>query len=123
MKIAYMPSDGANPSNPKYESFWKKYIENNNSEIIPVNNSVRGSDVDAEIEKINGSDALILTGGNTFQFLDHLKKSGLDKTIVEYSQSDKIIVGFSAGATLGSKLNLNPTVYFDKSVQILSSDS
>lgn len=100
MKIAYMPSDGANPSNPKYESFWKSYIENHNSGIVPINNSVRDSAVQNESEKIINSDALILTGGNTFQFLSHLKRSGLDNTIVEFSKSDKIIVGFSAGAII-----------------------
>lgn len=100
MQVAYMPSDGANPSNPKYESFWNNYVGRNNSEIVSINNSLRGSDVENENQKIIKSDALILTGGNTFQFLNHLKQSGLDKTIVEYSKSDKIIVGFSAGAII-----------------------
>lgn len=100
MQVAYMPSDGANSSNPKYESFWNNYVGRNNSEMVSINNSLRGSDVVNENQKIIKSDALILTGGNTFQFLNHLKQSGLDKTIVEYSKSDKIIVGFSAGAII-----------------------
>lgn len=34
MKITCMPSDGANADNPKYEAFWKSYIQDNSSEIV-----------------------------------------------------------------------------------------
>jgi len=109
MKIAYMPSDGANANNPKYETFWKSYIQSNSATMIPINNSLRAIDAENEAQKLKNSDALILTGGNTFQFLHHLSESGLDKVIIDYVKKDKIIAGFSAGAMI-----LSPTIKIAK---------
>jgi dipeptidase E len=99
MQIAYMPSNGQNIS-PKHESLWRSYIEENNSKMIVINNSLREAEAEKEASKLMNSDALILTGGNTFQFLNHLKLSHLDKAIINYAKMNKIIVGFSAGAMI-----------------------
>jgi dipeptidase E len=105
MRIAYMPSDGAYEGNVQYDSFWREYAGAHGSTILPIDNSLRGDDAEVEKDKIMKSDALILTGGNTFQFLYHLKQSGLDEVIKKYAKLDKIILGFSAGAII-----LSPTV-------------
>ncbi len=105
MTIAYMPSDGASASNPKYESFWREFVTAHGASLIPVDNSLRGDAVKAETEKILRSDALILTGGNTFTFLKHLQESGLGETIREFADMNKPIAGFSAGAII-----LSPTI-------------
>lgn len=105
MKIAFMLSDGSHPNNAKYEKIWQDYIESNGAKAVKINNSLRGNDAENEGEKIKNSDAIILTGGNTFKFLHHLKESGLDKVIIEFAKSNKTIVGFSAGAII-----LSPTI-------------
>lgn len=115
--IAYIPSDGSSPKNTEYTKFWQNYIENNGAKFIMINNSVRGDDALLEANKIRSADALILTGGNTFQFLHHLKESGLDKTIIEFAQSDKTIVGFSAGAViLSSTIEIVDSLTLDENL-------
>jgi dipeptidase E len=48
----------------------------------------------------------VISGGNTFKLLDNLRKSGLDKTIIEFTKQDNYVLsGFSAGA-----LVLTPTI-------------
>lgn len=105
MTVAFMLSDGSHPNNAKYEKIWQDYIENNGSKAVKINNSLRGNDANIEAKKIKNSDAIILTGGNTFKFLHHLKESGLDRTLIEFANSGKIVVGFSAGAII-----LSPTI-------------
>lgn len=115
--IAYIPSDGSSPKNTEYTKFWQNYIENNGAKFIMINNSVRGDDALLEANKIRSADALILTGGNTFQFLHHLKESGLDKTIIEFAQTDKTIVGFSAGAViLSSTIEIVDSLTLDENL-------
>lgn len=105
MGIAYMPSDGSHPDNQKYEQFWSEYIKSHRGEIIPIDNSLRGKAVETEVAKLLAADALILTGGNTFQFLSHLRQSGLDKAVRKFAEQSKPIAGFSAGAII-----LTPTI-------------
>ena len=104
-KVAFMPSDGANPKNEKYINFWKEYIKKHNGTIIVIDNSLRGKRVKKEKEKLKQADSLILSGGNTFVFLNHLKESGLFETIKTFASKDKVIAGFSAGAIL-----MSPTI-------------
>lgn len=105
MTIAYMLSDGSHPNNAKYEKLWQDYIESNGAKAVKIDNSLRGNNAKNEAEKIKNSNAIILTGGNTFKFLHHLKESGLDKAVIEFAKSGKTIVGFSAGAII-----LSPTI-------------
>lgn len=105
MIVAYMLSDGSHPNNAKYEKIWQDYIVSNGAKAVKINNSLRGNDAENEVNKMKNVDAIILTGGNTFKFLHHLKESGLDKAVIELAQSGKIIVGFSAGAII-----LSPTI-------------
>lgn len=113
MTVAYMLSDGSHPNNAKYEQIWQDYIENNGAKPVKINNSLRGDEAEIEAKKIRNTDAIILTGGNTFKFLYHLKESKLDKTIIEFAQSDKIITGFSAGAII-----LSPTIEIVESLSL-----
>lgn len=111
MTVAYIPSDGSNSRNPVYAQLWKDYIEEHKATFVMVDNSLRGEDVRNEAEKITNADAHILTGGNTFQFLHHLRESGLDKVITDFAKEDKVIAGFSAGAII-----LSPTIAIAKFV-------
>lgn len=102
VKLAYMPSDGANEK-IKYRSVWKDWTEEKGSEFFVINNSLRGDDSKDEIKKLLNSDVLIITGGNTFVLLNHLRKSGLDEAVKKFAnEKGKTILGFSAGAIVMS---------------------
>ena len=101
--LAYMPSDGSNALQ-KYIDEWKGYADKNNAGFNLVNNSLVGSTV--EYDKLLNSNMLVISGGNTFKLLDNLRKSGLDKAIMEFVKKDNFVLsGFSAGA-----LVLTPTI-------------
>jgi dipeptidase E len=101
--LAYMPSDGSNAPQ-KYVDEWKGYAEENNAYFNLVNNSLIGST--EEHDKLLSSNVLVISGGNTFKLLDNLRKSGLDKAIMEFTKKDSFVLsGFSAGA-----LVLTPTI-------------
>ncbi len=105
--LAYMPSDGSNKvGNPKYTAFWRQFAESNDAKFIEIDNSKRGEEAKQEAQKIMSANILMITGGNTFKLLDHLRQSGLDKTIINFWQKENIVLsGFSAGA-----LVLTPTI-------------
>ena len=104
-RLAYMPSDGRE-MRPKYISQWRNYALNNNSEFVVVNNSKRGQAASKEANKIRSANILIITGGNTFTLLNHLRRSGLDKAVKEFVSKDNfVLAGFSAGAIV-----LTPTI-------------
>ena len=49
---------------------------------------------------------LVISGGNTYELLNDLRKTGLDKAIIEFSKKDEFVLsGFSAGACV-----LTPTI-------------
>jgi len=101
--LAYMPSDGSNAPQ-KYVDEWKGYAENNNAGFNLINNSLVGST--EERDKLLSSNILVISGGNTFKLLDNLRKSGLDRAIMEFIKKDNFVLsGFSAGA-----LVLTPTI-------------
>ncbi|MBI2600934.1 Type 1 glutamine amidotransferase-like domain-containing protein [Candidatus Daviesbacteria bacterium] len=101
--FAYMPSDGENCPQ-KYRDEWKGHAEKHNAKFRYIDNSVENAT--EEVDKLLGSNILIITGGNTFKLLNNLKKSGLDKAVQEFSKKPEfVLVGFSAGA-----LVLTPTI-------------
>lgn len=94
--FAYMPSDGAN-SPQEFTDLWKGYSEKYNAKFVFIDNS--SSDSESEVKKLQSANILMITGGNTFLLLNNLKKSGLDKAIVDFSNKDNFVIsGFSAGA-------------------------
>lgn len=105
MKLAYMPSDGANEK-IKYREKWQNWVEQHGGRFVVVNNSFRGDQAEIEVSKLLDADILVITGGNTFVLLNHLRESGLDRAVVEFSKSEnKVILGFSAGAII-----MSPTI-------------
>jgi peptidase E len=46
---------------------------------------------------------IIINGGNPFNLLYHVKKTGAENILLEIGNSDKIIIGISAGALLFSR--------------------
>lgn len=101
--FAYMPSNGANCPK-KYIDEWKEHSRQNSFKFIFIDNSK--TDSDEESVKLLNASTLLITGGNTFQLLYNLRKSGLDKAIKEFITKDEYVLsGFSAGAII-----LTPTI-------------
>jgi len=114
---AYMPSDGENLKE-KYINQWKDYSEKRNTKFILVNNSKRGDQAKKEAQKILNADILIITGGNTYTLMDHLRQSGLDNTIKEFVKKDNfVLAGFSAGGlVLTPKMDILKTGDYDENL-------
>lgn len=103
--FGYMPSDGANCPE-KYINEWRNYATDYGYDFELINNSLEGEAAINEADKLLRCGVLVISGGNTFTLLRNLKRSGLDKTILEFSKRDNyVIVGFSAGAIV-----MTPTI-------------
>lgn len=98
--FAYMPSEGDSiEANAKYTPIWQQFAESNGAKLVFIDNSKRGEEAEIEKQKILSSNILIITGGNTFKLLNHLRQSGLSETIREFWQRGNVVLsGFSAGA-------------------------
>jgi dipeptidase E len=105
--FAYMPSEGDNYEvNNKFTPVWQEYAESNGANYLYIDNSKRGNGVLAETEKMKSANIMMITGGNTFKLLNHLKLSGLDGAILRFWNNDNVVLaGFSAGAIV-----LTPTI-------------
>jgi dipeptidase E len=54
----------------------------------------------SDIDRAMAADFVYLSGGNTFYFLEHLRRSGLLKALRRFAQHDGLIAGKSAGAII-----------------------
>ena len=54
----------------------------------------------SEMQKALQSDIIYLAGGNTFYFLNHLRKSGFLNHLKSYARSNGVLAGLSAGAMI-----------------------
>jgi len=98
--FAYMPSDGSDKViNDQFEPIWKNFTKDNGAEFVFVDNSKRGEEAIGEREKVLSANVLMITGGNTFRLLNHLRKSGLDRAVIDFWNKEGVVLaGFSAGA-------------------------
>ena len=96
--FAYMPSSGRN-SKQQYTDYWKEVATARGFEFLFIDNMQEGKSADEEAQKLDNANVLLITGGNTFELLRNLKRSGLDEAIKNFrNKSENIIAGFSAGA-------------------------
>lgn len=94
--MAYMPTNGSK-TKQVYTDYWRDKATANNSKFVFIDNTLPESA--NEKEKIRSANILLISGGNTFDLLNNLRKSGLDKAVVEFSKKDNfVLAGFSAGA-------------------------
>ena len=99
--IAYMPTDG-HLTKQKYTDYWCILAEKNNCKFVFVDNMILG-----EESKIENSNILLITGGNTFELLNNLRNSKLEKAIINFAEKEEfVLAGFSAGAIVLSP-NIN----------------
>lgn len=100
--IAYMPAEGREDGK-EFEKYWLELARLNLAEISIIDNVI---DSDEERKKIEKANILIITGGNTCNLLNNIRKNNLEKAIKDFFMKDEFIyAGFSAGAVL-----ITPTV-------------
>lgn len=114
--FAYMPSEGdAVELNAQFATTWDEYTMKHHAKLVTIDNSKRGNEAKIEVEKLKSANILVITGGNTFKLLNHLRKSGLDKAIIDFwKKNGVVLVGFSAGAiVLSPSIETASTGYGD----------
>jgi peptidase E len=110
-RFLLMPSGGElfNPKYRKYYDEWEKICVQYNATFSMVNNSIPPEDkekLSKEIKKIKQSNILVITGGDPFKLLYHLRRTGMDYEIKSFIKRNNVILaGYSAGAMV-----LTPTI-------------
>jgi len=103
-RALFMPSQGVANTLQKYFDDWDGFTKEFNVTLEYVDNSA--VDATSEKEKLKSSNILIISGGDPFQLLYNLRKSGLANAITQFTKKEEfIIAGYSAGAYI-----LTPTL-------------
>ena len=93
----FMPSQGLLNTPQEFLDYWEGFIGEFDLKLDYIDNSM--IDATIEIEKLMKSNILIISGGDPFQLLINLRKSGLDNAIRKFTQKKEfILTGYSAGA-------------------------
>lgn len=93
----FMPSQGVPNTLQKYFDDWEGFAKKFNVNLEYIDNSA--IDSTSEKEKLKNSNILIISGGDPFQLLYNLRKSGLGTAIKQFTKKKEfIIAGYSAGA-------------------------
>ena len=104
----FMPSQGVPNTLQKYFDDWEGFAKEFNVNLEYIDNSAIEST--SEKEKLRNSNILIISGGDPFQLLYNLRKSGLGTAITQFTKKREfIIAGYSAGAYV-----LTPTIELAK---------
>ncbi len=100
----FMPSQGIPNTLQEFLDDWEGFAKEKGLLIKFIDNSI--TDTTTEREKLMKSNILIISGGDPFQLLINLRKSGLDSAIMEFTKKEEfILAGYSAGAYI-----LTPTI-------------
>ena len=112
--FSYMPSGGIEGAEQSIEQ-WRRISQQYNARFNIIDNSVISAE---EQRKLLTSNIVVISGGNTFNLLQNLRESGLDKTIKEFiEKSDFVLAGFSAGAlVLTPSINICNLPNFDENL-------
>lgn len=103
-----MPSQGVQNTPQKFFDDWESYAIEFNVNLEYIDNSVEKTT--DEKEKLKKSNILIISGGDPFQLLINLHKSGLDIAIKQFTKKEEfILASYSAGAYV-----LTPTLSIAK---------
>ena len=117
--VAYIPANG-HLTKQIHTDYWSDMADRNKAEFVFVDNMQKG-----EEEKINRANILIISGGNTYELLNNLKISGLDKAIINFAKKENfVLAGFSAGAIVmspqiniaGEPSGIDPTDLMDENL-------
>ena len=104
----FMPSQGVPNTPQEYFDDWESFAKKFKVNLEYIDNSA--IDATSEKEKLRNSNILVISGGDPFQLLINLRKSGLDSAIIQFTKRDEfILAGYSAGAYV-----LTPTLEIAK---------
>ncbi|MFX1451475.1 MAG: Type 1 glutamine amidotransferase-like domain-containing protein [Promethearchaeota archaeon] len=104
----FMPSQGISNTPQNFLNDWEGFSKKSNVILGLIDNCAM--DIDGEKEKLRKSNILIISGGDPFQLLINLRRSGMDTAIREFVKKDEfILAGYSAGAYV-----LTPTIEIAK---------
>ncbi|MFX1568006.1 MAG: Type 1 glutamine amidotransferase-like domain-containing protein [Promethearchaeota archaeon] len=104
----FMPSQGVHNTPQNLLDDWEKFAKKSNVKLGIIDNC--SMDIASEKEKFRNSNILIISGGDPFQLLINLRRSGMDTAIKEFVKKDEfILTGYSAGAYV-----LTPTLEIAK---------
>ena len=104
----FMPSQGVPNTPQEFFDDWEGFAKESNVNLEYIDNSV--IDSTREKEKLRNSNILIISGGDPFQLLINLRKTGLDSAIIQFTEKNEFIIsGYSAGAYV-----LTPTLEIAK---------
>lgn len=93
--LAYMPSSGIEDTED-YIRQWESIAQKYGAKFNVINNRLKSVE---EQKKLLASNILVISGGNTFDLLHNLRRSGLDQSIKHFlDKPDFVLAGFSAGA-------------------------
>ena len=68
--------------------------------ILNENIKVYDLHVGMDIDELRQYDVVYLCGGNTQYLLERINETGFSKTLMEYIQSDGLVIGVSAGSLI-----------------------
>lgn len=113
--FAFMPSEGLRGDQHYVEmaAEWKALAEQQGAEFVLVDNSAE--DVVEQQARLRRANILFITGGNTCLLLHNLRRSGLDRAIIEFTQKEQyVLAGYSAGAMILTPGIEYETIAFDR---------
>lgn len=97
-KIAYISSSPQEETRPWFQNTIREY-KNINPEIKLEYFDLSENFSDQDLLQISNFQIIHLSGGNTFEFLNYIRKRNFQKIIESFLES-KLIIGVSAGAVL-----------------------
>lgn len=93
--LAYIPSGGVQGAQD-YIDQWEDIAHRYDAKFNVINNRLNSIEEQA---KLLTSNILVISGGNTFDLLYNLRRSGLDKSIKKFlNKPNFVLSGLSAGA-------------------------
>jgi dipeptidase E len=99
--ITYVPSASTDKAIAYFEAFKKSFAHENIQEFYYLTLD-QSFDYQSAEKLLKKSDILFLSGGHTFDFIKNIRSAKFDQLIVEFSNSEKLLLGQSAGAILMS---------------------
>ena len=101
-KIGYI-SSAPDPQHSYYDSI-SAYYRHFGASVGKYNDLEENYDTETLRDAFD-SDALHLTGGNTYRFLSWMKKRSIEERLIEYAKDRGILIGVSAGSII-----MSPTI-------------
>lgn len=107
-KIAYIPSQ-ADPTRKYYNDRIEYYKRIGIHDLMYYD--LEHEYDEARIEELLSCDAIHLSGGNTFYFLNSIKKRNFTNHLQRFVENGGVLIGVSAGSILNKKTHIIEDCY------------